>query len=70
MVVDCMVVVGALTCCALLHCVCDSKAAQVNMRHQIQEFMLFEFDLSYNVSSEATKTFMVRKMKAKLITEQ
>ena len=44
-----IVVVGALTHCALLHSVCDLKAAQMNMQSSlIQELLLYKFKLSYN----------------------
>ena len=50
-----VVVVGALTCCALLHLVCDLKAAQMNMQYSlIQELMLYKFKLGHN-AMEATK---------------
>ena len=56
-------VVGALTHSALLHSVCDLKAAQMNVqRGQIQEFILYEFKLDHN-SAEANKTFIVQKVK-------
>ena len=43
-VVDSIVVVGALTCCALFHSVCDLKASQMNMQSSlIRGFMLYKF---------------------------
>ena len=53
--VDSIMVVGVLTHCALLHCVCDLKATQMNAQwSQIQELMFYEFKPAYNVL-EATK---------------
>ena len=50
-----IVVVGALTFYALLHLVCDLKAAQMNMQYSlIQELMLYKFKLGHN-AMEATK---------------
>ena len=50
-----IVVVGALTRCALLHCVCDLKAAQINVGYSlIRELILYEIELSNKVA-EATK---------------
>ena len=50
-----IVVVGTLTCCALLHSLCDLKEAQMNIQHSlIQELMLYVFKLGDNVI-EATK---------------
>ena len=44
--VNSIVVVGALTCCGLLHVICDLKAAQMNVqRCLIREFMLYKFKL-------------------------
>ena len=52
-------VVGALTRCALLHFLFDLKASQMNVQYSlIWELMLCEFELSHN----AAKTFVVRKM--------
>ena len=42
-VVGNIVVGGALTCCALLHSICDLKAAQMN-----GEFSLYEFEQDHN----------------------
>ncbi len=54
-----IVVVGALTCCALLHSMCDLKVTQMNMQHNlIQELMLYEFELDY-ITVEATKNICV-----------
>ena len=47
-VVDSIVVVGVLTCCALLHSMCNLKATQMNVLYSfIWEFMLYEFELGY-----------------------
>ena len=55
--------VGALTCCTLLHSVCDSKAVQMNVqRCLIQKLMSCEFEICHNVE-EATKNIYVRKVK-------
>ena len=49
------VVDGVLTCYALLHFVCDLKAAQMNMEHsRIQVFMSYKLKLGHN-TTEATK---------------
>ena len=39
-----IVVVGGLTCCALLHLVCNLKATQMN----IQKLILFDFELIHS----------------------
>ena len=50
-----VIVVGALTCCTLLHSMRDLKAAQLNMQYSpIQELLLYKYELSHNVA-EATK---------------
>ena len=50
-----IVVVGELIHCVLLHFICDLKATQMNMKHNlIQELMLYEFKCSHNIV-EATK---------------
>ena len=47
--VCCVVVVGALTHCALLHSVCDLKATQTNVKYSlIWEFKFYEFKFGYN----------------------
>ena len=49
-----IVVVRALTRCALLHNMCDLKATQINMQHNlIREFIFYKFELSLNIA-EAT----------------
>ena len=54
-----IVVVGTLTCCALLHPVCDLKAAQKNVLYNlIWELIFYEFKLGY---MEATKTICCPK---------
>ena len=46
-----IVVVGALTCCALLHSVYDLKATKVNLQGTlIREFILSEFQLSHSTA--------------------
>ena len=56
-------VVGMLTCCALLHSVHDLKATQMNVQHSlIHEFMLYEFELSHN-TMEATQNIYCMKGK-------
>ena len=65
-----IVVVGALTHCALLHPWCDLKATLINMQHSlIQELILYEFKLGHN-TIEATKIFLVQKVRVPLITVQ
>ena len=55
-------VVGALTCCALLQFGCDLKAAQMNMQHSlIQEFMFDKFKLGHHNTVEATKNICCMK---------
>ena len=50
-----IVLVGALTHCALLHPMCDLKVVQINMQSSlIQEFMLYKFELGYK-AMEVTK---------------
>ena len=50
-----IVVVGALTHCAWPQSMCDLKAVQMNVQSsQIQEQMLYKFELGYN-SPKATK---------------
>ena len=44
-----IVVVSVLARCEFLHSVCDVKATQMNMQHNlIQELVLYEFELSHN----------------------
>ena len=65
-----IVVVGALIRCALLHPAFDLKIAQINkQRSLIREFIFCKFELGYN-TAEATKTLVLRKVKAQLITER
>ena len=48
--VSSIMVVGVLACCALLHSMWDSKAAQMNVQHSlIQELMLYKFKLDHNI---------------------
>ena len=54
-VVDSILVVSALTRWALLHSMCDLKAAQMHVKPRlIRKPMFYEFDLEHN-TSEATK---------------
>ena len=58
-----MVVIDALTRCALLHSVYDLKAEQINgQRCLIGELMLSKFELSHN-TEEATKNICCAKSK-------
>ena len=60
-VVGSIMIIGALTCSALLHSVCDLKSAQMNGQYSlIQEPMFCEFELSHN-SVEATKNIYCGK---------
>ena len=55
MILGSIMVVGVLTRCALLHSVCDLKAAQMNVwRSLIPEVILNEFKLGHN-PAKATK---------------
>ena len=55
--VDSVVVVGMLIHDALLHSVCDLKAAKINMQHSlISELILYKFKLGHN-TTETTKNF-------------
>ena len=48
-----ILLVGVLTCCALLHSVCNLKAVQRNVQHSlIKELMLYKFKLG----DDAAKT--------------
>ena len=56
-----IVVVGALTCCALLYCMCDLKTVQLNLQCSlIWELMLYDFKLPHDVA-EATKNICCAK---------
>ena len=56
-------VVGALTRCELLHFVCISKAAQMNVQRSVtRQLMLHEFELGYN-AIEAVKNICGTKGK-------
>ena len=56
--IDCIVVVGVLRCCALLHSVCDLKLAQMNEHcNLIQELILYK---GHNLS-ETTKNICCMK---------
>ena len=58
-----IVVLGVLTCCALLYFVCNLKLAQMDMQHRIPGFMLHEFELSHNTAEE-TKNICCTKDKS------
>ena len=63
--------VSALTRCALLDCVCDLKASQMNVKRiLIREHMIFELELGYNATETVKEIFVVRKAKEQLITLQ
>ena len=63
-VVGSIVVVGALKHWALLHSVYDLKARQMDIQHSlIWEFILFEFELSYN-AAEASKNIWTKGQSA------
>ena len=50
-----IMVLGALTHCALLHSMCYLKTARINVQcHLILELMLYEFELGHN-EAESTK---------------
>ena len=50
-----IVVVGALTHCALLHSICDLKVALINVQHcLIWELLIYDLKLGHNVM-EITK---------------
>ena len=54
-------IVGALTCCALLLSLCDLKAAQMNEQCSlIQILMLYKFKMGHN-SAKATKSIYYAK---------
>ena len=60
-VVSISVVVGALTCCALLHSVCDMKTTKLNIQCcLIKQLRLCKFELGHN-ATEATKTICCTK---------
>ena len=54
------VVVGAMTCCAFLHSICNLKAAQINMQCSlIWEFMIYKFKLGHHIS-QVTKNICLK----------
>ncbi len=56
-------VVDVLKHYALLHSMCDLKAAWMNMQHNlILELMLYEFKLALNTVKAKPKTFVVQKV--------
>ena len=62
-----IVVVGALTRCALLHSECDFKVTKLNVQHSlIQELMLHEFEHSAEVIKNI---YCTKKMKTQWIKE-
>ena len=64
-----ILVVGTLIHCALVHFVCGLKAVQMNVQFSlIWEFLLYELKLNHNSTEAQPKTFVMWKVKAKLIT--
>ena len=56
-----IVVVGVLTCRALLCSICDLKALQINMQCTlIQEIQFYEFELGHNTKETTKKIFYVK----------
>ena len=69
-IVNRIVVIGALIYCALLHSICDLKAAHMNIQHSlIYALMFYEFQLGHN-ATEAAKNICCIKFKVQLITVQ
>ena len=61
-VVGSIVEVSALTCCVLLHSVCDVKSAQMNVqRCPNRELMPYDIELGHHAAAEATKTICCTK---------
>ena len=59
-----VVVVGALTCCALLDSMCDLKATYMNVQcNLIWEVIFYKFELGNNAVTEATKNICCVKSK-------
>ena len=59
----CIVVVGVLTYCALLHSVDDLKAALINVQHSlIWGLMLYMFKVDY-ITQKQQKIFDLQKVK-------
>ena len=52
-----IVVLGALTCCALVHSMCDLKTTQENVQYEL--IWNFEFEYGYN-ATEATKNLCAK----------
>ena len=70
-VVGSIVVVGALTRCALLPSVYDLKASHMNVQCcLIQELTLKEFELSYNSAVAIKKHLLCERLITQLITLQ
>ena len=65
-VVGSILLVGALTHCTILHFMCDLKMTPKVWCSLIQKLKLYKFELGQNVT-EATKAFIVWKVKAQLI---
>ena len=60
-VVGSIVVVGALTRCALLPSVCDLKSTQtIVQRSLIRELMIYKFELGYNPAEETKNIFCLK----------
>ena len=51
---SCNVIVGKLTCCSLLHSVCDLKTSTDEHAMESNLEMLYKFELSHN-TAETTK---------------
>ena len=59
--VSSIMVVDALTYCALLHLICNLKAVQMNMQHSlITELMLYGVEQSYNTAEVAKNSCCVK----------
>ena len=62
--VSIVMVVSTLTCCALFHCVCNLKDAQMNVQYSlIWEFIIYNFKLGQN-TLEANKNICCAKGEA------
>ena len=60
-VVASIMLVGALTHCALLHSVCDLKAVQTNVHHSLLRELLYEFELIHYAAAEASRNICCAK---------
>ena len=67
-----IVVDGELTCCVLLHSVCDLKVAQMNMKCSlILELMLCKFKLvQHGMVEAAKKHFLYKKCSSSQYSDQ